>query len=77
MKAQIMYFFWKLFLPKDEVEKKAKDLVAKEIDYRIRKTSPGGVYITFKQKVVIFFLLVLAIGVSFAYFMLIIFSASH
>lgn len=75
LKAKILRFLWKLYLSDEEVEKRAKNHVVKQIEYYIRNTSPTGIYITFKEKTKIIIFLTIMIFISSLYFLLIIFSA--
>jgi hypothetical protein len=77
LKAKILVFIWKLYLPEEEVKKRINNHVAREIDYYIKHTSPTGIYITFKEKIKIVTFLIIMVGLSSLYFLMIIFSATH
>ncbi len=72
MKERILLYIWRLYLPKEEVEKRAKDLVAKEIAYYVRNTTGGGVLpLTFWEKVKILGLLLVMITVALLFYLVI------
>ncbi len=72
MKERILLFVWRLYLPKEEIEKRARDLVAKEIAYYVRNTTGGGVLpMTFWEKVKIFGLLLVMITFALLFYLMI------
>ena len=74
MKERILLYIWKLYLPKEEVEKRAKDLVAREIAYYVRNTTGGGVLpLTLWEKVRILGLLLVMIVLSLLFYLVILF----
>jgi len=40
---RLYLFFWRFFLPKEEIERRKKGLVTKKLTYFVEKTSPGGI----------------------------------
>lgn len=77
MKERILLYIWKLYLPREEVEKRARDLVAKEIAYYVKNTTGGGVLpLTFWEKVKILGLLLVMISFSLLFYF-VIFSYSY
>lgn len=78
MKERILVFIWKFFISEEELKKRKQKLITEKLAYYVRATSPGGILPpTFWEKVKIALFLILMVGISFLFFMLIIFSAGR
>jgi len=70
MKERVLLYIWRLYLPKEEVEKRARDLVVRQLDYYVRNTTAGGVLpLTFWEKVKIIGLLLVMITLSLLFYL--------
>lgn len=62
---RLYVFIWRLFLPREEIEKRQKLLTSRRLEYFIRHTSPGGILpFTFLEKLKIAGLILLLMSLS-------------